>query len=138
MTFDPNKKFPLPPGREWVPGNKITVGRVLHGWCDYSLSKPYQLASRRVVKVAGENFSMVDCANSQPMGTWSAHCSFFYEADVESNQSVNRIYQGTFPVSDKRAIPEYPHTCPRCNQPAYVGLFEVAHASPTACPARTK
>lgn len=40
------------------------------------------------------------------------------------------------PVDAKRAIPEFPHACPRCGARAYVGLFEVTHASPTTCRAR--
>lgn len=38
-----------------------------------------------------------------------------------------------------RIIGEFPGFCPRCNQPAYVGSWEVTHAHPyhnIACPAR--
>ncbi len=42
-------------------------------------------------------------------------------------------------VPKARVIPDFPHRCPRCGAPAYVGAWEVTHESYAgSCPARRR
>lgn len=68
---------------------------------------------------------------------------------VESNLDIARGYEDPYinvdgftyavvirDVQRQRQIGEYPHLCPRCNQPAYVGLVRVSHRNGRGdCPA---
>lgn len=102
----------------------LTVGDLVLGW-SHRVERPPdprqieadELAPYRVTEVTPDMIEAVDC---------HARRTRLTTPDVP----LWMVVVGPAPVSEG-----FPHACPMCGAPAYVGLMRVEHASPTDCPA---
>ncbi len=68
-------------------------------------------------------------------------CAWHYAMPTDSELRHEHFKSPDFFVVNRIANREFPHKCPRCAAPAYLGAFEVTHADEAAasgCPARRK
>lgn len=130
-----------PPGLEWrrVRPSRVRVGDLLtHRWLEDAQGRPapgeeYDFKRAPVVDITapGTHPSRIVCPKGR--GVWGTDTAF----------NLNPGDDGRFwfivlrPPAANRS--RFPHQCPRCARPAYLGLLEVEHADEAAaraCPAR--